>query len=105
MKNKYVKVILEDAGIKVNKKLTVTDTSDYQHKRTQIISEINADKVKIDYEVFKKNTLEKIALKKAKKEYLLTVNTAKYEEEAVKTRNYIAKNPLDCGDLTLIIQK
>lgn len=99
-----MRIIIETSGVE-SKKLSLTDTFEYHTKRAQINKEINSQKVEIDRTVFRKSILEKKDLKEAKKEYLLTVNTAKYEEEAVKIRNYIAKNPLDCGNLTLIIQK
>lgn len=99
-----MKIIIETSGVE-SKKLSLIDTFDYQSKRTQINKEINSNKIEIDRTVFRKSILEKKDLKEAKKDYLLTVNTAKYEEEAIKTRNYIAKNPLDCGNLTLTIKK
>jgi len=99
-----MKIIIETSGVE-SKKLSLTDTFDYQAKRAQINKEINSNKIEIDRTVFRKSILEKKDLKEAKKDYLLTVNTSKYEEEAIKTRNYIAKNPLDCGNLTLTIKK
>lgn len=98
-----MKIIIETSDVE-SKKLSLIDTFDYQSKRIQINKEINSQKVEIDRTVFRKSILEKKALKEAKKDYLLTVNTSKYEDDAVKTRNYIARHPMDCGNLVLIIK-
>ena len=98
-----MKIIIETSGVE-SKKLSLTDTFEYHTKRAQINKEINSQKVEIDRTVFRKSILDKKNLKESKKEYLLTVNTAKYEDEAVKTRNYIASHPMDCGNLVLIIK-
>jgi|NOAtaT_6_FD_contig_21_3966530_length_553_multi_2_in_0_out_0_1 hypothetical protein len=86
------------------KKIPVNETLEYLMKRHQINMEINANKVSIDREVFKKNSLEKEALKKAKKEYLLNVNTQKYSDRLSETIQKIVKDPIICGNLILIVK-
>ena len=60
---------------------------------------LNKNKVEIDRSVFKKDTLEKLALKKAKKEYLLTNGTPDYVKEVNKTILIMEANPMICGNL------
>lgn len=69
MKVPYTKVVIESAGVKSSKKVSTIDTGEYLAKRQQIMAEINADKVNIDWSCFKKTEAEKIELKKRKKAY------------------------------------
>ena len=100
MKTTYRKIILEQKEtFKSSKKLSTTETYDYQQKRNELFCEINKNKVEIDRSVFKKDTLEKISFKKAKKEYLLTNGTPDYVKEVNKTILIMEANPMICGNL------
>ena len=57
----------------MSKPIKIQDTGEYQQKRAQIQAEINADKVSIDKECFKKTDAEKKTLKEMKRLYKLRV--------------------------------
>lgn len=69
-------------------------------KREEILKEINADKVVIDKECFKKSFIEKKQLKEAKSSYKKQKNNPKFIEEKNKLINQMIKsNTFDCGNL------
>ena len=80
------------------KPIKVQDTLEYQHKRIQVLKEINANKVDIDKSCFKHSTLEKIQLKKDKKSFI--GNTKEFKDYLIKQ---LLHNPLVCGDLKLTV--
>lgn len=83
----------------------INETSEYLYKRQQILNEINSNKVNIDRECFKHSTADRIALKKAKQEYILLSNTDKHNDERNKIINYILSHPISCGNLILTLNK
>ena len=54
---------------KPSKVIKAQDTGEYHQRRVQILAEINADKISIDRECFRKSFAEKLELKKRIKEY------------------------------------
>jgi hypothetical protein len=105
MKVPYTKVVIESAGVKSSKKVSTIDTGEYQVKRSQILAEINANKIVIDRDCFIKSHMERVALKQAKRSYMLSKTTAIHNTLRSETISYIANHPTVCGNLILTVIK
>ena len=83
-----------------SRKPSSIDTFDYQNKRSQVLIEINSNKVSIDRDTFIQD--KRKDLKEAKRVYLLNKGTETHNKERYSIANYILKNPLICGSLVVI---
>ena len=82
----------------MSKQIKIQDTHEYQQKRSQILKEINSNKIDIDRMCFKKSFNEKLELKKAIKSF--NKNTKEFKDYLIKK---LLNDPLICGDLKLIV--